>query len=394
MASIATDFLYPLLEVAIIIFLAEVFRTALGRVKLPGLVGELVLGMIISPFLFGGFLNEILGIKLFSINNYLLFLAEFSVILLVFAAGLDHGVSPLRTAGIYGILGAFFGAFLPFITAVLFYEDTFGFNSALILGTVLGATSLAAVSSIIYEKKISNAGVDYLLTAAAIDDVVDLIMLSVALGIIASTTTVSTLEVIKIIAFYSISWIIIFVFSIILIPRIFNRIKENYVEEMMFLILFSLIAIMVTLGFSSVIAAFIAGVAIAESLKKEKVRNMVEVLLPIFGPIFFVSVGMQVNLNEVNLETLLLALELTAVAFIFKIIGIFPFALAKLRDLKSSIAVSIGMTPRGEMGLVVAAIGSSFGILTQEQLASIVFMAILTTIIGAIIFNRIWNWLK
>ncbi|MEM0374138.1 MAG: cation:proton antiporter [Sulfolobaceae archaeon] len=390
-----SEFLYPLLEVSIIIFLAEVIRTALRRIKLPGLVGELVLGMIISPFLLGGIINTILGIELFSLNNYLLFLSEFSVILLVFAAGLEHGISPLRSAGIYGFLAATFGALLPFITAFLFYQNSLGLTQSLVLGTALGATSLAAVSSIIYEKKIvNNIGASFLLTAAAIDDVIDLILLSVVLGIALSTVALSTLEVIRIISFYSISWLIIFIFSIIIIPRIFNKIREEYTEEITFLILFSLIAIMVTLGFSSVIAAFIAGISIAESIKKEKVAHLVEVLLPIFGPIFFVSIGMQINLTQINPETLLLALELTGIAFLFKIVGIFPFALAKTKDLKNSIAISIGMTPRGEMGLVVASIGGSLGLLGNEELASIVLMAIFTTIIGASIFNKIWSWLK
>jgi Kef-type K+ transport system membrane component KefB len=392
MAGASSDFVIPLLEISLIIFIAEVIRTSLSRFNLPGLVGEVFAGILISPYAIGGFVNSLLGFELFSINQYLLFLSEFSVILLVFASGLDHGVAPLRKAGIYGYLGAIFGALLPAFTAFYFYSNSFGFNSSLILGTALGATSLAAVSSIIYSQRLHGKGVDFLMTAAAVDDVVDLVLLSVVLGII-STSTLSIISVLNTISYYTISWIIIFITSIYLIPKIANKIKDWLIEEFMFLVIFGLVVVMVSLGFSPVIAAFIAGVALAESIKKEKVMHISEVLLAIFGSLFFVSIGMQLNILELNFNTFLLALELTGIAFLFKIVGVLPFALLYLKKVKASVAVSIAMTPRGEIGLVIASIGGALGILNQEELIAIVFMAVLTTLIGASVFNKVAKWL-
>lgn len=389
----ASEYFYVLLEISIILFLAEMIRSSLAKFNLPSLVGEVLTGLIISPYAIGGFLNSILGVELFSLNIYLLFLAEFSVILLVFAAGLEHGMAPLRKAGINGYLGAFFGAFLPFIVAFLFYEEKLGFNSALILGVVMGATSLAAVSSIIYYKKLSGKGIEFLMTAAAIDDVIDLIMLSVVLGII-SVAQLTVVGIATTIAFYSISWLIIFIIAVLIIPRVFDKIHEAYLEEFMFLTIFGLVAIMVSLGFSAVIAAFIAGVAIAGAAKKEKVKHITDVLVALFGALFFVSIGMQMNINKLNFDLLIFALDLTFIAMLFKFLGIIPFALLHTRNIKKAIAISIGMTPRGEMGLVVASIGASIGVLASEALMAIVFMALFTTLLGATFFNMVSKWME
>jgi len=380
-------------EVSLLIFLAEAVRSFLGKYGIPLLIGEIATGVMLSPYTLGGEVNRVLGISIFSLNPYVLFLAEFSMILLIFASGLEHGTSSLRSAGVMGFLGATTGALLPFLVTLILYWSSLGLIPTLVIGTAMGATSLAAVASILREMNLQGKASNYLMAASSSDDVVDLILLSVVLASIGSAG-LSTLMVVRTVAFYLVAWAIIFFVSVLIIPRLANRLGPNYVEEFPFVVLFGLTAVMTALGFSPVISAFIAGVALAESTKREEVLKISGTLLSIFGSIFFVVVGLQVNLAEISLGVVELSLELTAVAVLFKVLGVLPFAYLGLKNWRSSIAVAVGMTPRGETGLVVASLGESLGAINQGEFSALVLMAILTTLLGATMFRRIATWLN
>ncbi len=89
-------------------------------------------------------------------------------------------------------------------------------------------------------------------------------------------------------------------------------------------VLFGIVLIMTTLGFSEVIAAFIAGVAVAESRFSQRVRETVNVLLAIFGSIFFIAMGLQLNFKYIlNIEVLVMALATSVAAIVGKVIGIY-----------------------------------------------------------------------
>ena len=380
-------------EVSLLIFLAEAVRSFLGKYGIPLLIGEIATGVMLSPYTLGGEVNRVLGISIFSLNPYLLFLAEFSMILLIFASGLEHGTSSLRSAGVMGFLGATTGALLPFLVTLILYWSSLGLIPTLVIGTAMGATSLAAVASILREMNLQGKASNYLMAASSSDDVVDLILLSVVLASIGSAG-LSTLMVVRTVAFYLVAWAIIFFVSVLIIPRLANRLGPKYVEEFPFVVLFGLTVVMTALGFSPVISAFIAGVALAESTKREEVLKISGTLLSIFGSIFFVVVGLQVNIAEISLGVVELSLELTAVAVLFKVLGVLPFAYLGLKNWRSSIAVAVGMTPRGETGLVVASLGESLGAINRGEFSALVLMAILTTLLGATMFRRIATWLN
>jgi|BEDMetMinimDraft_2_1075160.scaffolds.fasta_scaffold00027_8 Kef-type K+ transport systems, membrane components len=387
------SFILVFLEISVMIFIAAVVRSFISRYGFPLLVGEILAGILISPFAIGGYINQISGYDIFTINDFLLFLSEFSMILLIFASGLEHGISPLRKTGIWGFLGATLGAILPFTVATFVYYESFGIHEALFIGVSLGATSLAAAAAIIQELRIKSKGVDFLLSASALDDVVDLILLSIVIAIATSITGRFLINIFSLIAYFTISWLIILVTSVYIIPKIVNLAGDKYVYQLPFVLLFGLTTIMSILGFSPIISAFIAGVALAESYTAEKIRSITEVLLSVFGPIFFVVVGAQVNLLSINLQTFGFAIELTIIAILFKIIGVFPFAYITLKNFRAALSASIGMVPRGETGLVVASIGLANNFIDNNIFTGIVFMALFTTFVGSTIFKRIASWI-
>ncbi|MCI2415346.1 MAG: cation:proton antiporter [Candidatus Aramenus sp.] len=382
-----------LFDISLFIFVAEAVKSLLAKYNLPYIVGEIVAGMLIGPYALGYLVNSLLGYPLISLTPYVLFISEFSVILLIFASGLEHGVSPIKSGGSLGFLSATFGALLPFAVAFFAFSAPLGRDSATFLGVAMGATSLAAVVSIIEEEKLRGSHVDFLLSASSSDDVIDLVLLSLALTLLGAKS-VSLQGVAFRVSELVLMWVVIFVASVVVVPRVANRISEKYVEEFPFLLLFGLTLVMVSLGFSSIIAAFIAGVSLANSSKSEKVKEVSQVLLSVFGSLFFVVTGAEVNLLEVSLQTVELSLALTGVAVAFKWLGVFPFAYLKLRNLKLANLVSVGMVPRGETGLVVASLGASLGVLDQMEFGSTVLMSIFTTLIGAVTFKYLAKGLK
>ena len=158
---------------------------------------------------------------------------------------------------------------------------------------------------------------------------------------------------------------------------------------MPFLFLFVLVTIVVGLGFSAVIGAFIAGLAVAESLVAERTRELTETLLLFFGALFFVVVGVEFDAHDlVVLAVLGAGLGLAGVAALGKFAGVYGFARSKLRDPRAARAVSLGMIPRGEIGLVVGTIGITSGLLGQDELGAIVLLSLATTLAGSWAFRR------
>ncbi|WP_460172665.1 cation:proton antiporter [Vulcanisaeta sp. JCM 14467] len=378
-----------LLEVSILVLLADLAGSVLARYGFPRVVAELLIGLVLSPYALGSVLNSILHMELFTINDYLLFLTNLSIILLLFASGLEHGLSTLREGGIYGILAAVFGAVTPF--ALVYWSlVSVGLQptESAIIALSTAPTSLAVVAGIIEREGLTGLpSTKVLITAASIDDVVTLILLSMVITTLgAGGFTYGTLATaVKIV----ILWVLIFLLSVLLIPRVLNRVGEEVIVYASLVVLFGIVLVMTTLGFSEVVAAFIAGVAVAESRFSQRVRETVNLLLAIFGSLFFIVMGLQLNFRYIlNAEVLAVALLVSLIAVIGKVIGIYPFAYLKLRNRRDSVIVSYGMIPRGEMGLVVASLGLSSGLITMGDFGVIIFMVLITTLIGAVIYRR------
>jgi len=119
----------------------------------------------------------------------------------------------------------------------------------------------------------------------------------------------------------------------------------------------------------------------------ERVEEYVDKLEIIFAPLFFAIIGAQVNLNGINLDVLLLSSIIIAVAIVSKLIGCGLPASIFLRDKSKAMKVGIGMISRGEVGLIVAGIGVSAGVLSADVYATIIIMVAVTTLITPL-------WLK
>ncbi|MBB5252765.1 cation:proton antiporter [Sulfurisphaera ohwakuensis] len=377
-----------LLELSILLTASQTVRLLTQRYYLPSIFAELIVGIILSPYAIGGIINGIFKVNLFDINSYLTLFANFSVILLIFAAGLSHGYKNLKSSGFLGFLAATFGAVIPTILVYFTFSVIYPSQVSALMGAASAATSLAATSSIIEDFKLYRRNfARIVISAAAIDDVVSLIILSVVLEIL-SIKILSFVTIFYNISLTIISWVIILFLSVIIIPRILKYIRDDLVNDVSLVILFLVVFLMILLGFEPIIAAFIVGIAIAESVKSSRITSFTSSLLAIFGPVFFIYVGMETPISIfINVGDVLLGLLMTFLAIIGKIAGIFPFAFLYTKDLKESFLASVGMLPRGEVGLIIATLGLSSAILDVNQFSQVVIMALLTTLIGGSLFS-------
>ncbi len=388
MALVPSGVASSLLVIFIFLAGAEAIRFRLGRIGAPEIVGEVLLGMLLAPAAVGGLVNGFVGYTLFNPQDtVLLAFSDFSVILLIFAAGLEGGVSGLRSAGIWALVGAVAGNLLPFFVTYVVFSHIFPGTMALLLAVAAGSTSTAVTASLIRNEKLGgSSGAKYLLSTTAMDDVVGLVLLSVILSLIGGKFNL--VRVTGSVAIDILVWVSVLVASVLVIPRVFRILGPRETYNLPFLILFILAAVVTAVGFSTVVGAYIAGLAIAESVAAGRTRQTVDVLVAVFGSLFFVVIGFEFNVHLL-LNPLVWALGglLAVIATAGKVLAIYPFAYRRFRRRSEALMISVGMIPRGEIGLIVGAIGISLGVLNQEALGAILLMCLLTTSLGGFLFR-------
>jgi Kef-type K+ transport system membrane component KefB len=379
---------YALLEIFVLLAFAEVLHSLGRRVGVPEIVADLLAGMVLSGFAVGGIINQFLGFQLFVVNSYVALFATFSVVLLLFAAGLEAGFSSLRTAGFYAVIAAIVGDLVAFFATFAVFTQLIPVSAALLVAVASAATSSAVVASLIRVEGVGETvGGKFLINVAALDDVVALILLSIILTLIGGQFNV--VAVTGGAAYAIAAWIVLLLASVLVIPRVLRLKGLERSQDLPFVILFAMVAIVVALGFSAVIGAYIAGLAVAESLVAPRTRQMTAVLMAIFGALFFVVIGAQFKVALLLDPWVVGAgLLLATLAAFGKFAGVFPFARLRLGNNRDARTVSVAMVPRGEIGLLVGAIGVTSGILDNRLLGVIVLMAIITTLVGAILFRQ------
>jgi len=394
MAVSADTVSYALLEIFILLAVAHLFGSITQRYGYPRILGEVLAGLVIGSYALGGVINGLLGIQLFDISDFVLIFADFSVILLIFAAGLEGGLASLRSAGPWAVLAAVAGDLVPFAGTVAFFSFYYPLPTALLLGVAAGATSTAVVASVLQSEGLSGRATgQFLLSVAAIDDVVGLILLSIVLTIRGGQ--IDLLAISGGVAYSVVAWLILLGASVLVIPRVFRIPWVHESRDAPFVVLFALVAVVGALGFSALIGAFIAGLAIAESLAASRTRQTVELLLVIFGALFFVVIGAQFDVGLLlDPRVLALALVLSGIAALGKFVGVVGFAHARFRSWPIARSIGVGLIPRGEIGLIVGAVGLSVGAFNQPILGAVILMSILTTLLGGSLFRQMLAPLK
>ena len=387
-------FIETIIGVGILLFAAKLMAELFLRLKLPIVLGELIAGMIVGPFALGG-LQIIDGKQLLQINDEIKILGEMGAIVILFMAGLEMTPKEFLKGGKAALVVGTLGVVIPFFVGLTVFQ-LFGFDAlqSMLIATALTATSIAISIQVLSEfGKLKTPEARLIIGAAIIDDILAIAVLSVVTSIAGSDGGVDniditevTITILQVLGFFAIMLIV----SVVVIPKVITpRIwkAKGSVEGIATAAFFGAAALAGSIGLSPIVGAFAVGMALSTTKVFEKIENYVGKIGLIFAPLFFAIIGAQVDLRAVDLNILLLSAVIVVVAVTTKLFGCGLPAMYFLKSKQKGLRVGIGMISRGEVGLIVAGVGITAGILTSEVYSTIIIMVVVTTIITPI-------WLK
>ncbi len=375
-------------QMSLLLFVALAGYLLAYRINQSAVVGIILAGIVVGPSL----------LNLVTYTDFVSTLAHLGAIVLLFTIGLEFEIKEITRPSYFlialiGILIPGFGGY--FLASVFNYD----FKAAVFIGTALTATSIAITANILREMgKLQTEAAKAIIGAAVIDDVLALLALSVSEGIVSGNlSTVNLLITIaKAVGFIAIGIIIGQILlrrALIRIDR--TKIVEKYPESIfIFAIMVAFFYAMAAdfVGLSAIVGSFLAGASFAGvKLERAKIfKEGSEHLQIIFASIFFISLGVIMDLHVITVNLLIFIAALTAVALLTKAIGCgIPAKLAGM-SVKDSLITGIGMIPRGEVAMIVALIGLNQNLISQSTYAALILMSLLTTIIPPLLLK---NWL-
>ncbi|MFB5627846.1 MAG: cation:proton antiporter [Nitrosarchaeum sp.] len=389
------QFIETIIGVGILLFAAKLMAELFLRLKLPIVLGELIAGMIIGPFALGAYIVGAEGVPLLHINDEIKVLGEIGAIVILFMAGLEMTPKEFLKGGKASFTVGTLGVVVPFVAGLAVFQ-LFGFDAlqSMLIATALTATSIAISVQVLSEfGKLKSTEARLIIGAAVVDDILAIAVLSVVISIAGGPGGVDniditdvTIKILQVLGFFAAMLIAaVWVMPKIITPRLWKA--KGSVEGIATASFFGAAALAGSIGLSPIVGAFAVGMALSTTKVFEKVENYASQIGLIFAPLFFAIIGAQVDFRQVNMEILFLSGIIILVAIATKLFGCGLPAMMFLKSRAKGMKVGIGMISRGEVGLIVAGVGVSSGILTSDVYSTIVIMVAVTTIITPI-------WLK
>ncbi|MCI0532285.1 MAG: cation:proton antiporter [candidate division Zixibacteria bacterium] len=374
-----TDILFRLF---IIFTSAKIMGEIFERLRQPALIGEILAGVILGPHL----LNMIPQEVVYEV------LAEIGVMVLLFTVGLHIKVEDILKVGGRSTLVAVLGVVFPFVLGYI-YTLISGHNTieAMFIGAAMVATSVGITARIFADLNLMDSEIArVILGAAVIDDILGMIILAVVTG--AGQGTLSYLNL-GIIAAEAVGFVLFLVFigtrlARRYVPRVANLRARNAVFILALIALLGLSAVASSIKLAAIIGAFMAGLVLAEFNYQFQLTTKTESLYDFLVPFFFVMLGSRVDLSVFANPAIWGAAGLiTFLAIIGKLIGC---GLVMIKSgFKTALQVGVGMTPRGEVGMIVASIGLASGAINPELYAVVLFMVVATTVLAPPILRKL-----
>ena len=372
-----------LLLVGLALILARLIGYALEKIKQPAVIGEILAGILVGPFIIGKFF----GLEYLSPETEAL--GKLGIILLLFLSGIEIGVDEIKSASKKGLITTCFDASFAFLFGFI-VGHILGYSTivSIAIGNILVATSVGITVRTLMEMNALHSRVgEMILTVAVLDDVFGIVILSVTLG-----HGSSELLLLKVFLFF-----LIFLAILFLASRIKN-IKINIpnfvlTSSLSFLLIFSALAKM--LGLAAITGSFFAGLLLSRSKHRRRLTSFTRQIGEVFFiPLFFIWVG--ASFDFYALEDLgLLVLLFIPMAMLGKIIGCSLGARVCGLKGRDAFAVGIGMMPRLEVALVVVTTEISMGVFSKELahqiLAATVLLVIITSLITPFLLKTVYR---
>lgn len=380
-----SPFLQLTITLTTILFAAKLCGYISVRLHQPAVLGELLVGIVLGPSLIN--LTQLSFVTDAHLHDVVLELGELGVLFLMFLAGLELHLDGLNQNRRPSFFSGFLGVVLPLGMAFAF-GLLIGLTQqqALFLGITLAATSVSISAQTLMELKVLRSRVGYgLLGAAVIDDILTILLLSSFLAL--SDGTGGFIQIVIILVRMIFFLLVSVGFGIWVLPRLVRRISHLPISQGT--LTFSIVVLLVysfaaeLLGdMAAITGAFIAGLMFSRMPEKTIIESGLHSLsYGFFVPIFFVSIGLNINTHQIHPSMLWVIVVVVLIAAAGKVLGSGLGAKFGGMNWKESLQLGVGMINRGEVGLIMAQVGLKMGILNDDFFTAIVGTVIITSII-------------
>ena len=378
-------------DLAIIILFAKMFGLLAKKLKAPQVVGEIVAGLIIGPSILG-FVEQ---------SEFITQMAEIGVLLLMFSAGLETDLKDLIKTGPQALAIACAGVAVPLAGGWLLYSCFYGFSPAgseefyraLFTGVIMTATSVGITVQTLRELgKLKGKVGTLILSAAIIDDVIGIIVLTFVIGL--KDASASPMTVVK-------NTVLFFIFAIgvgFVICKIFNMLDKKYPHQRRVPILglclcFAMAYIAEAFfGIADITGAYVAGIILCSLKDSNYIAEKMDISsYMLFGPVFFASIGLKTEFSAFTTELLWFSIGFVLVALVTKIIGCGLTSMIFGYRGKDCLKIGVGMMTRGEVALIVSQKGLAVGLLDPVYFTSVILLIICSSITTPIVMKVLYR---
>jgi len=374
-----------LLELAIILIATKAFGLVMRRIGMPQVVGALIAGILIGPVV----LNIVQPSQVLNI------IAELGVIMIIFSAGVETDIKQIKETGWASLVVAMGGVIVPlvlgFVVSSLFHGGFANVDKAAVLknifiGVILTATSISiSVETLKEMGKLKTKAGTIILSAAIIDDIIGIIILSVVLGLNkADVNPVMTV----------INTVIYFALALgvgVGLHFLFKYLSKKYPRHRRVPIFAFAVCLLYAyvadhfFGVADITGAYIAGIVFSGISVSEYIEKKIDVnAYMIFAPVFFAYIGIKATLEGFSLNLFWFAIAFVIVGIIGKIAGCYSTSRMFKLSKKESITIGVGMIARGEVALVVMQKGINGGIIEPTYLAVVVSLVIISSLLAPV----------
>ena len=378
-------------DLAIVILAAKFMAIVAKKFKAPGVVGEIIAGLILGPALLnivepGEFINQ---------------MAEIGVILIMFSAGLETNLKELKKSGLIALAIACIGVAVPLIGGTVMYMCIHGFSApgteeflrALFIGSIMTATSVGITVETLREMGYLNGRVGQtILSAAIIDDVIGIIVLTFVLGM-KDPDSDTVLVIGKTVLFLIISLVGGYV-----IYRIMKVVDARYPHTRRIPIIGLGICFLMAyaaekyFGIADITGAYVAGIILCNIRDASYIDRKVSVnSYMIFAPVFFVAIGLKTDFSKVDSGMLLFSAAFVVVAMLSKVVGCGLTAKICRFKWMDCLKIGVGMMTRGEVALIITNKGLNLGIIDSSYFTAVILLIIISSISVPIILKILYT---
>lgn len=401
-------------QLAIILIGGKIGGEVASLVKLPRPLGQLVVGILISPYFLGSSFISLFNNSLFPFNSSsegvpvayeIYLLSTLSYVILLFMAGLETNIGLFLRYLFKGSVIGFFEVAFSFLATLFFaswYFNTTLFSPlALFIAVFISPTSVAIMAEVLFSrKKLGSPEGVIIITSAVLDDILSIVLLSVVMGLVALsgggiTESISVSSVILVIAK---SLCILGAFGALALlssQKLATLLKKLAPEDRTYMAIIALIIALIAsvamqlVGLSLIVGAYVTGLAFSNTDVKFVLREKLHILESFFVPIFFVVMGMFVDIKVLlDPNTLFLGVIFSLLATVVKVLGnAIPAYFMGFNNL-GALRIGFGMVSRGEMTLVIASTALSLGFINSQIFA----VAVAVTFLPSLIASPFISW--